>query len=84
VPLISDPASAVRALTEFFENRQMLMREGFFRILRKESGTQRLSAEAFASRATFVENSAAFIIPCFSSPLEPILLRPKSLPVRYD
>jgi hypothetical protein len=26
VPLISDPASAVRALTEFFENRQMLMR----------------------------------------------------------
>jgi hypothetical protein len=35
VPLISDPASAVRALTEFFENRQMLMREGFFRILRK-------------------------------------------------
>ena len=35
VPLISDPAAAVRELVDFFENRQMLMREDFLRILRK-------------------------------------------------
>jgi hypothetical protein len=32
VPL-ADPAAAVEALTEFFENRQMLMRDDFLRIL---------------------------------------------------
>jgi hypothetical protein len=35
VPTISDPAAALRALTEFFESRQMLMREDFLRILRQ-------------------------------------------------
>jgi hypothetical protein len=34
-PVIADPAAAVRALTEFFENRQMLMREDFLKILRQ-------------------------------------------------
>ncbi len=32
---IADPVSALRALTEFFQSRQMLMRDDFFRILRK-------------------------------------------------
>ena len=35
VPSITDPAAAVQALIEFFENRQMLMREDFLRIVRK-------------------------------------------------
>ena len=35
VPLISDPAAAVQALVEFFESRQMLMREDFLRLLKK-------------------------------------------------
>jgi hypothetical protein len=35
LPPIADPRAAVQALTEFFENRQMLMREDFLRILRK-------------------------------------------------
>jgi hypothetical protein len=35
VPLIVDPAAAVQALTDFFGDRQMLMREDFLRILRK-------------------------------------------------
>ena len=35
VPLITDPGAAVQALTEFFESRQMLMREDFLRIVRK-------------------------------------------------
>jgi hypothetical protein len=35
LPPIADPRAAVEALTEFFENRQMLMREDFLRILRK-------------------------------------------------
>lgn len=34
VPLITDPSGAVQALVEFFESRQMLMREDFLRILR--------------------------------------------------
>jgi len=34
-PLIADPKAALRALTEFFEHRQMLMREDFLRILRQ-------------------------------------------------
>ena len=34
VPLITDPGGAVQALVEFFESRQMLMREDFLRILR--------------------------------------------------
>jgi hypothetical protein len=40
VPLISDPVSAVRALTEFFEVRQMLMRDDFLRILRKSQAPE--------------------------------------------
>jgi len=39
-PLISDPAAALRALTEFFESRQMLMREDFLRILHKSQRTE--------------------------------------------
>lgn len=39
-PLISDPAAALRALTEFFESRQMLMREDFLRILHKSQATE--------------------------------------------
>jgi len=34
VPLISDPTAAIQALIEFFENRQMLMRDDFLMILR--------------------------------------------------
>jgi hypothetical protein len=33
VPLITDPVSALQALTEFFANRQMLMRDDFLKIL---------------------------------------------------
>lgn len=40
VPLISDPAVAVRALVDFFESRQMLMREDFLRILRKSQNAR--------------------------------------------
>ncbi|MGD1078085.1 MAG: PilZ domain-containing protein [Candidatus Sulfotelmatobacter sp.] len=40
IPLIADPAAAVQALTEFFESRQMLMREDFLRILRNSQGPQ--------------------------------------------
>lgn len=39
VPLIAEPGAAVQALIEFFESRQMLMREDFLRILRKSQGT---------------------------------------------
>jgi hypothetical protein len=34
LPLISDPGAAVRALIEYFENRQMLTQEEFLRVLR--------------------------------------------------
>lgn len=34
-PVISDAAAAVQALMDFFESRQMLMREDFLRIVRK-------------------------------------------------
>ncbi|MGO9086184.1 MAG: PilZ domain-containing protein [Candidatus Sulfotelmatobacter sp.] len=34
VPQISDPQGAIRMLVEFFENRQMLTREDFLRVLR--------------------------------------------------
>lgn len=34
VPPISDPGAAVRALVEYFENRQMLTQEEFLRVLR--------------------------------------------------
>ena len=34
VPSIADPSAAVQALTEFFENRQTLMRDDFLEILR--------------------------------------------------
>ena len=39
VPLIANPTAAL-ALTEFFENRQMLMREDFLRILRKSQNPE--------------------------------------------
>lgn len=35
VPLVSDPTAAIQALVEFFEDRQMLMREDFLRVLKK-------------------------------------------------
>lgn len=35
VPRIPDPAAAIQALVEFFEDRQMLMREDFLRVLKK-------------------------------------------------
>ncbi len=35
LPLISDPGAAVRALVEYFENRQMLTQEEFLTVLRK-------------------------------------------------
>lgn len=35
VPLISDPAAAVKAIVEFFESRQILMRDDFLRLLKK-------------------------------------------------
>jgi hypothetical protein len=35
LPSITDPAAALKALTEFFESRQMLMREDFLRVIRK-------------------------------------------------
>ena len=34
VPVIANPAAAVHALAEFFEHRQMLMREDFLRLVR--------------------------------------------------
>ena len=37
---ISDPSAAVQALTEFFENRQVLMRDEFLRILRNSQRTE--------------------------------------------
>ena len=40
VPLITDPIAAVLALTKFFEDRQMLMREDFLRILRKSQPSE--------------------------------------------
>ena len=38
VPPIANPTAAMLALIEFFENRQMLMREDFLRILRNSQG----------------------------------------------
>jgi len=38
-PLIDDPKAALEALTEFFESRQMLMREDFLRIIRQSQAT---------------------------------------------
>ena len=35
IPLITDPAAALQALVEFFETRQMLMREDFLRLVKK-------------------------------------------------
>lgn len=39
VPLIADPTAAIQALVEFFESRQMLMRDDFLRILRRSQNT---------------------------------------------
>jgi hypothetical protein len=35
LPPVTDPTAAMRALSEFFESRQMLMREDFLRIVRQ-------------------------------------------------
>jgi hypothetical protein len=35
LPPIADPVAALKALTKFFESRQMLMREDFVRVVRK-------------------------------------------------
>jgi hypothetical protein len=37
---IANPAAALRALTDFFENRQMLMRDDFLKILRESQDTK--------------------------------------------
>jgi PilZ domain len=39
VPIITNPQAAIQDLVEFFESRQMLMREDFLRILRKSQGS---------------------------------------------
>jgi len=39
VAQITDPTSALRALAQFFENRQALLRDDFFRILRKSQNS---------------------------------------------
>jgi len=38
---IANPSAALEALTEFFESRQMLMREDFMRIIRKSQATEK-------------------------------------------
>ena len=38
LPTITDPAAAVRAIVDFFESRQMLMREDFVRLMRTSQG----------------------------------------------
>ena len=40
VPLLTNPTAAVQSLVEFFESRQMLMREDFLRILKKSQSAQ--------------------------------------------
>jgi hypothetical protein len=35
IPVINDPAAAIQEIMEFFESRQMLMREDFLRLLKK-------------------------------------------------
>jgi PilZ domain len=40
IPNVSDPDAALQELIEFFESRQMLMREDFVRILRKSQPPQ--------------------------------------------
>ena len=40
VPLITNPQAAIQTLIEFFESRQMLMREDFLRILRKSQSPE--------------------------------------------
>jgi len=35
MPMISDPGAAIQAVVEFFESRQVLMREDFLRLLKK-------------------------------------------------
>jgi len=40
VPLLSNPTAALQALVEFFENRQMLMRDDFLRILKKSQSVE--------------------------------------------
>ena len=35
IPMISDPGAAIQAVVEFFESRQVLMREDFLRVLKK-------------------------------------------------
>jgi hypothetical protein len=39
IPQITDPAAALQALADFFDNRQMLMRDDFLRILRQSQRT---------------------------------------------
>ena len=40
LPTITNPQAALDALAEFFESRQMLMREDFLRILRKSQNSE--------------------------------------------
>ncbi|MGA9979000.1 MAG: PilZ domain-containing protein [Candidatus Sulfotelmatobacter sp.] len=45
ITLPSDPAAAIRALVEFFESRQLLMRDEFLRILRKSQADGKLPGQ---------------------------------------
>ena len=40
IPVIANPQAAIQALVEFFESRQMLMREDFLRLLRKSQSPE--------------------------------------------
>jgi PilZ domain len=40
LPLVTRPEAAIEALVEFFESRQMLMRDDFLRILRKSQSAE--------------------------------------------
>jgi hypothetical protein len=49
IQLPADATAALRALAEFFENRQLLMRDEFLRILRKSQGDGKLPGPAQGS-----------------------------------
>jgi hypothetical protein len=49
VPLISDPMAGLQALVNFFEDRQMLMREDFLRILRQSQSQSQNQVQSQAA-----------------------------------
>jgi PilZ domain len=46
VPLISDPMAALQRLVDFFEDRQMLTREDFLRILRQSQNQNQVQSQS--------------------------------------